>query len=148
MSDLPPIVLPHEIRDAFAEVGVLGIEFLDDDYCLPSYDWLKGPFPKSFHEFERRMLKIPGYNRKSNDCNHRMRDCLFWADVLHRNSRSDASLAFGECIYQIDQSEDWHAICVAVCRVNSIIIPVPFEPQAPGITKLKDSEWCSARIRF
>lgn len=149
-NDYPPTVAPLDIRKGFSvhsEGNIFDVEFRGEKFALPSLTWLDR-FAESFRQFQEAMLLLPGYDLDSNKCTQFMNDALYWASVLHRNTRQDSVLAFGECLYQPDTPGPMHALCVAACREYGQIVPVPWEPQTRRRVNLSLTEWSTAEITF
>jgi hypothetical protein len=107
--------------------------FADDQYLLPTLDWLTGDFARGLQAFFH-LLGMDTYTAEQCDCDDFARGAAFYASTLHnRLQNGRTALAFGEFAYK-HRDGYAHAINVIVGddvrSRSSAPTLVFFEPQA------------------
>jgi hypothetical protein len=107
--------------------------FADDQYLLPTLDWLTGDFARGLQAFFQ-LLDMADYTAEQCDCDDFARGAAFYASTLHnRFQKGRSAIAVGEFAYK-HRDGYAHAINVIVGddvrSRSSAPTLVFFEPQA------------------
>ncbi|MDB6017671.1 MAG: hypothetical protein JWR19_2160 [Pedosphaera sp.] len=104
------------------------IELSDDEYALPTLNWITGDFADSMTGFLNSLEFT--YELHSQDCKAFSRAAAFWAEYCwNKTQAGQAALALGQCYYLPNGSMEGHAINCAMTRKAGKIALVFFEPQ-------------------
>lgn len=121
---------------------------MDEDYAIPTRNWILGPFSRAIDANLSR-LGLSGWRSSSWDCDKFVRLAWFTAAVIHARTapESKQGYAIGWMIYMRENGDanppSPHSINLAVLRASRLLY---YEPQAKAEIRLQAPEKDSCTV--